>query len=706
MKKIILIFLIISFSGIILGQWEQTAGPQGSNILSFYSPDQKILFTGSFGNGIFESVNLGAKWINNSSGLFNANLLYVYSFTSDGNYLFAGTQNGVYRTPANIQSWVPSNSGIENTIVLALTFISKSTNNTKYLIAGTSNGIYISTNSGVNWSASSLTYWVSALAYKTKNGNSLFATTSGNGVYRSDDFGATWVNISSSLPASLLAEDVLVVDNKIIISTYQYGVYLSTNNGSSWTLINNGLPTNGSNPIDTRSLTFFDNNLYVGTNYGVYKSTNYGTKWTAVNTGLDVTKIYSFGYNLFAGTTYAIFASFDEGNSWEATIDGLSYLNVTSMAAKPNILFTGAYDLGVSYSDDNGDTWYPTNSIFGCDKVYSLGFKGNMLFAGSNFMIFRSSDNGNSWAQTGYNGARVISLASNSQYLFAGSRNTHSKPSGDIERSSDNGNNWTVLTSGVFNTPVFALAVNNTNIFAGTGNGVYRSTNNGNNWMLVNSGLSNTNVNFLTLSGTTIFAGTDGGVFRSKNNGASWTRFNTGLIDTTITGLVFTTNENRVFAATDSGIFYTTLTGTKWIRVNSGLKSLICLSLCTDNDFIYAGISGSGIFRYSLAKMQTDELLTNGLPNNFSLLQNYPNPFNPKTKIRYEIPPVGQSHAFDVRLIVFDAMGREIETLVNEKQFAGTYETTFNAVNYPSGVYYYKLIADSYSETKKMILLK
>jgi len=699
MKKIILILLIISFSDISSGQWKQTAGPRGANILSFYTNDQNNLYTGSFGNGIFETSNSGAKWNKYSSGLNNDNSLYVYSFNSNENYLFAGTQNGVYRTSIGTNSWAPYNSGIENTIVLALN--SKTINNTNYLIAGTSNGIYFSTNSGVNWSASGLSYWINALALKTNNGISLFAATSGNGIYRSDDFAATWINVSSGLPSFLLAEDLLVVNDKIFISSYQYGVYLSTDNGSSWSLVNNGLPGTGSNHIDTRSLTFMNNNIYVGTNYGIYKSTNFGTKWTAVNKGLDVTKIYSFGNNLFAGTTSAIFASFDEGNSWEATIDGLPYLDVTSMAAKPNILFAGAYDKGVSFTDDNGSTWYPTNSIFGSDNIYSVGFKGNLLFAGSNFMIFRSGDNGNSWTKTGYNGSRVISITSNSQYLFAGSRNTHGRPSGDVMRSGNNGNSWTLVTNGVFNTPVVALAVNNNNIFAGTGDGVYRSTNNGNNWTLVNSGLSNTNVSFLTLSGTTIFAGTDGGVFRSKNNGDVWTKFNSGLIDSTITGLVFTTNQNRVFTATDSGIFYTTLTGIKWTKINSGLKGLNCISLCTDNDFIYAGISGFGVFRYSLAKMQADELLTNNLPTNFNLLQNYPNPFNPTTNIKYYL----RANSF-VKLVVFDMPGREIETLVNETQTPGTYEAKWDASKYPSGVYFYRLTTDNFSETKKMILIK
>ncbi len=79
-----------------------------------------------------------------------------------------------------------------------------------------------------------------------------------------------------------------------------------------------------------------------------------------------------------------------------------------------------------------------------------------ICYRGSNFMIFRSGNNGKSWAQTGYEGNRVISLASNSQFLFAGSKNTHSQPSGGVDRSSDNGNSWTPLPDGIPSTPVLS----------------------------------------------------------------------------------------------------------------------------------------------------------------------------------------------------------------------------------------------------------
>jgi hypothetical protein len=88
-------------------------------------------------------------------------------------------------------------------------------------------------------------------------------------------------------------------------------------------------------------------------------------------------------------------------------------------------------------------------------------------------------------------------------------------------------------------------------------------------------------------------------------------------------------------------------------------------------------------------------------PTEFSLSQNYPNPFNPSTKISFTIPQVSK-----VTIKVFDVLGNEIETLVNEEKPAGTYEITWSAANLPSGIYFYQLKAGSFVETKKMILLK
>ena len=105
----------------------------------------------------------------------------------------------------------------------------------------------------------------------------------------------------------------------------------------------------------------------------------------------------------------------------------------------------------------------------------------------------------------------------------------------------------------------------------------------------------------------------------------------------------------------------------------------------------------------SIEKSEID----NENPSEFLLNQNYPNPFNPSTTIHYKIPLLGEDERGGlVTLKIYDILGREIETLVNEQEEPGTYEVTWYASDQPSGVYFYRLTAGNYSETKKMILLR
>ena len=85
----------------------------------------------------------------------------------------------------------------------------------------------------------------------------------------------------------------------------------------------------------------------------------------------------------------------------------------------------------------------------------------------------------------------------------------------------------------------------------------------------------------------------------------------------------------------------------------------------------------------------------------YNLSQNYPNPFNPSTKISWQSPVAGHQ-----TLKVYDVLGNEVATLVNEYRNAGSYEVDFNASSLSSGIYFYQLRAGSYTQTKKMILIK
>jgi hypothetical protein len=93
------------------------------------------------------------------------------------------------------------------------------------------------------------------------------------------------------------------------------------------------------------------------------------------------------------------------------------------------------------------------------------------------------------------------------------------------------------------------------------------------------------------------------------------------------------------------------------------------------------------------------------IPKKFALQQNYPNPFNPVTNIKFEIP-VGNGRDHSVKLVIFDLLGKEITTLVNQQMQPGVYSVDWDASNYPSGVYFYKIETGDFKESKRMVLIK
>jgi hypothetical protein len=134
---------------------------------------------------------------------------------------------------------------------------------------------------------------------------------------------------------------------------------------------------------------------------------------------------------------------------------------------------------------------------------------------------------------------------------------------------------------------------------------------------------------------------------------------------------------------------------------NSSLSNLWCpnqtsLVGCVIDGIIYGDTSlPVGIIQIS-----------SNLPEQYSLSQNYPNPFNPTTKIKFEIPSNVKSETSNVKIIIYDILGKEVATLVNDRLQPGTYEVEFDGSNYPSGVYFYKLITNSFNQTKRMVLIK
>lgn len=152
-------------------------------------------------------------------------------------------------------------------------------------------------------------------------------------------------------------------------------------------------------------------------------------------------------------------------------------------------------------------------------------------------------------------------------------------------------------------------------------------------------------------------------------------------------------------------------TGKHWQWIINNDSDAVNDALFIDSTHGWAVGSNGRVYKFN-KEIIGIENYGKAFPSAFKLFQNYPNPFNPVTKIKFSLPFPSEGGVMDVHLIIYDVLGREVASLITpllegkEGLKAGTYEVDWNASGHPSGVYFYKLTSGSYSETKKMVLLK
>lgn len=376
---------------------------------------------------------------------------------------------------------------------------------------------------------------------------------------------------------------------------------------------------------------------------------------------------------------------------------------------KNGVLYAASLNSGVHASTDNGATWTARN--FGLNTtraktVHGIAYLSSGLFIATTDGIFKSINDGWSWTEKN-NGIQIgpgaiyhfaYSLFEDGGAIYAGTYNA-------IYKSTDEGDTWIPVTAIMDHNDFCAFDKYNNMLLAGTSGNhspVIYSTNAGSNWvnMQVNGGFPTGAFCIYSEPGK-IYVGTALGMYISTNNGANFVNRSSGLgPDPYVFSLV--KYGNTLFSGTNAWVYKTTNDGLHWDTVTfSGQTFQDVNKVLIHNNRIYAA-AYTGIWYRELSEVVTGvENPSNEIPNKFRLSQNFPNPFNPATKINYELPIVE-----NVSLKVFDYLGKEVVSLVNEKQNAGSYSVDFNATLLSSGVYFYKLEAGSFTSVKKMTLIK
>lgn len=721
MKKLsFLLFAILIYNLIFnicncYAQWQWLYPyPQGHklNSVTFINPSTGIS-VGETGT-LLKSTNGGINWTYKNLG-FNESYICCYMLNVTTGFI-GGYYGKIYKTTNSGENWssttLPLNVNINNIFFL--------NQNTGYL-AGNSDRLFKTTDCGINWSFSTLPclYSSSCIIFfnnntgivagsgsvfnmlRTSNGglnwdtlelendypNKIysmhfydtlhgFAGGSNSILRRTSDGGITWT--SNSVPAfcsNVRSIKFLNSNTGFYIAdndTLSF-IYKTSNNGINW--VNSFIDSSSI----LYSLAFAGNNVVcVGKNGRTIYSTNLGANWNSNSRNIvgDVYPVkFQDEYNIIA-MNYGF--KYNSLNMFRSSNGGLNWINYARNENITGIYNTYFYDLNTGYAV--GTTPYQYGKIL---KTTNAGVNWiekatifNTILAGIHFINLNTG-------------------------LACGML-------GNIVRTSNGGENWTVVHSGGPHWHSEVRFLDENIAFSENTNGdVYKSTDGGINWFITaNIGTSINSIRFLNqLTG---YIGAPGGVFKTTDGGYNWTHILGGI---TCPSLEFYNSNTGFVSGYNGKIYRTTDGGVNWINECYVTNSITVGEFYFITSEIAFAIGSSMILKTINGGLINGIVYNNTLiPKAFCLSQNYPNPFNPTTKIKFDIPatdsPLGRGAGGMTVLKVYNILGKEIETLVNEKLNPGTYEITFNASSYPSGVYFYRLITDSFTDTKKMILLK
>ena len=415
---------------------------------------------------------------------------------------------------------------------------------------------------------------------------------------------------------------------------------------------------------------------------------------------LTLTEAYSqsgwFSQN--SGTTYNLHGVFfTDANTGNAVGDNGTILRTTDGGTNWTMQLSGITSWrGVYFVNAN------TGSAVGWD--YTSESSGVSV-------IKRTTNGGNNWF---HQSCPIINILISSVSFTDANTGTAVGEGGNIFRTTNGGANWISQISGTtYDLSDVSFADANTGTVVGgyfswnyrDFHGIIlRTTNGGTNWILQydGTGYELESVSFADANTGTV-VGWEGTILRTTNGGTNWIQQSSGTTND-LYGVSFTNANTGTVVGGDYGIgtiLRTTNGGTNWTSQISGTNAFLLSVFFTNaNTGTVVGFYGT-ILRTTNGGFTFINQISSEIPEGFSLYQNYPNPFNPFTNISFDI-----QNSNHVRIIIYNALGEEVVTLVNEKLSAGSYEVNWDASGNPSGVYFYKLQAGDYKETKKMMLIK
>ena len=397
--------------------------------------------------------------------------------------------------------------------------------------------------------------------------------------------------------------------------------------------------------------------------------------------------------------------------SWVNQTSGTTQQFYSVKAVSDQIVWAAGANATVRRTTNGGTTWTDANPNPGVISgiVYAIeAIDADNAWCTTSpaaTFIFKTTNGGVNWVQVFTQTGGFINGIS---FSDANNGFAEGDPVGgrwSLWKTSDAGTTWDSAgmyliqagTEAGWNNSVFRMG--NTLWFGTNNTKVYYSTNGGSTW---SSGATTGLVNSYNLHFNNATTGLAGGTAIVKTTDGGVTYASVGTVPGTgnINGIEGKNDDFWYVRGT--GIFRSSNAGSNWTQVHTSTGTLTDIDFPTTSGCLVGWAVGAGGY---VGKMTGTTVgsgnITTSIPDKYILEQNYPNPFNPVTTISYELPA-----ADFVTLKIFDVTGRVIEELVNMKQEPGRYNVNWDAVNFSSGTYFYKLTSGDFVQTKKMILLK
>jgi len=688
---------------------------------SIYTPDGvNVIAVGDAGK-VFRSTNAGNIWA--SYTINSEDLKSVYSI---GNDVWIGASNGnVYKTGKTVSAITSYNVGASFTIN-SICFYSPSIG----YLCGDNGNVYKTENGGVNWSPiSSGIMNVKLNSISCIDDQKLIVVGNEGTAYMTDNRGSSW-----SLESTGTTKNILKVKYYIdgIVAAGEYGTLLTKTTTGAWTPV----VTRTDSDIRGISGTSFNDIHVCGGGGFIRNNTNGSANFFnfELNPMLaNLTDIFYYDANLgfaVSGLNSTIIKTTNAGQTWEmpaGTSIAMNWVQKTpagsgignNLCRHPKVRDTYfvVYGNKVYVSRNKGDSWVQIATISIGTRAHSFyvsALDSNVWMAAIESTpdkVVRSTDYGATW-----NTILSYNFSSYGQPLEMDQNNPgtyYYAPDGvstGFFKSTDDGATFTnINTNNPFTSACDIICEwdNSNTIFVGDdGADIYKSTTNGTSWNLVKPTSSSevpsmcNSVFDTKICYATTWSSTQ--VFKTINKGDSWNQVSNNSGSGWGSDLCHEDPNVVLTGNYGSQSYLTTNGGATFSSVNTGLSGAGAGIMVPDRG-VFLNMQTGSLYKLNIVytTLTSNENIISTVPAGFELSQNYPNPFNPSTSIKFALPVAGS-----ISLKIYDRLGKEVETLADGFRTAGTYEINFDASKLTSGVYFYKLVTDGFTNTKKMILVK